>query len=123
MTCRFSLPILFALPALLTLLQASLSTPAVPAAPVGAGFQQDVVPFLTKHCYACHGNGKTKGELALDKYKDHESLQKDRKVWESVLHMVRSGEMPPSNKPRPAPAEVEPWLKAVDTLLAQYDCT
>jgi mono/diheme cytochrome c family protein len=127
MTCRLTLPALIALAALLGLRQTSLSTdPPGQSAPAAAvSFHQDVAPFLTKHCYACHGNGKKKGELALDKYQDEAALQKDRKVWESVLQMVRTGEMPPKGKNRkpPTPAEVEPWLKAVDTLLARYDCT
>jgi Protein of unknown function (DUF1592)/Protein of unknown function (DUF1588)/Protein of unknown function (DUF1587)/Protein of unknown function (DUF1585)/Protein of unknown function (DUF1595)/Ca-dependent carbohydrate-binding module xylan-binding/Planctomycete cytochrome C len=126
MTCRLTFPALFALAALLGLRQTSLSSdPPGQSAPTAVSFHQDVAPFLTKHCYACHGNGKQKGELALDKYQDEAALQKDRKVWESVLQMVRTGEMPPKskNRPRPTPAEVEPWLKAVDTLLARYDCT
>src|SRR5438876_9056474 len=60
-----------------------------------ANFAKDVVPFLTKHCFACHGNGKRRADLALDKYADDAAVQTDRKLWDNVLHMVRSGEMPP----------------------------
>ncbi len=87
-------------------------------------FQHEVVPFLTKHCYACHGNGKRRGDLALDAYKDDLSVQKDRKVWESITHMIRSGEMPPKErKERPTNAEIAAALKGIDTTLAQFDCT
>src|SRR3954468_120623 len=24
-------------------------------------YQKEILPFLTKHCFACHGNGKAKG--------------------------------------------------------------
>jgi Protein of unknown function (DUF1592)/Protein of unknown function (DUF1588)/Protein of unknown function (DUF1587)/Protein of unknown function (DUF1585)/Protein of unknown function (DUF1595)/Planctomycete cytochrome C len=86
-------------------------------------FAADVAPFLVKNCYACHGNGKTRGDLALDKFKPDESIQKDRKVWENVLHMVRSGEMPPKEKPRPAGKDVEAFLQALDGLLGDLDCS
>jgi hypothetical protein len=101
-------------------LQAAAPADSLPA----ASFQKDVAPFLAKHCFACHGNGKNRGGLALDSYKDDESLLKDRKVWESVLHMLRSGEMPPpERKQRPTSAEVETALRAIDATLAKLDCT
>src|SRR5438094_2827433 len=50
-------------------------------------FAKDVRPFLSRHCYACHGNGKNRGEVSLDKFRDDQDAQKDRKLWESVLHM------------------------------------
>ncbi len=85
-------------------------------------FTKDVVPFLAKHCYACHGNGKKRGGLELDKYQSEAALQKDRHVWENVLHMLRSGEMPPKERPRPAATEIDAAVKAIDSLLT-FDCT
>ena len=37
-------------------------------------FQKEVLPFLVKNCFSCHGNGEAKADLALDKYKDELSL-------------------------------------------------
>jgi hypothetical protein len=85
-------------------------------------FAKDVVPFLSKHCYTCHGNGKKRAGLALDKYQNDEAVLKDRNVWDNVLNMLRSGEMPPKEQPRPAAAEVEAALKAIDSVLT-FDCT
>src|SRR5215212_6541463 len=65
-------------------------------------FTRDVVPFLSKHCYGCHGNGKSKGDLTLDRFRDEQSVEKERKVWENVIEMISAGEMPPKNRPRPA---------------------
>jgi hypothetical protein len=90
--------------------------------PAAASFSKDVVPFLIKHCYACHGNGKSKGDLTLDRFKDDESVVKNRKVWEDVQQMLRSGEMPPKERPRPAAAEIEGLLKNLDTVLGKIDC-
>src|SRR5262249_33206784 len=100
------------------------SGPAAPAKdPTAVTFAKDVIPFLTKHCHACHGNGKNRGDGALEKSRDDESVQKDRKLWESVLHMVRTGEMPPKDKPRPPAADIEAALKSLETVLANFDCT
>src|SRR4051794_26353568 len=65
----------------------------------GETFQKNILPFLNKNCLACHSEEKRKGDLSLEKYKDDESLQKDRKVWDKVVSMLRSNEMPPKEKP------------------------
>jgi hypothetical protein len=37
--------------------------PVAPAKePSATSFGKDVVPFLAKHCYSCHGGGKSKGD-------------------------------------------------------------
>ncbi|HEY7426943.1 MAG TPA: DUF1592 domain-containing protein [Gemmataceae bacterium] len=96
---------------------------APPKEQAEASFARDVVPFLRQHCYRCHGNGKKRADLALDKYQDDESILKDRKVWENVLHMVRTGEMPPKKRPRPSVAETEAVLRALDAVFARSDCS
>lgn len=101
-----------------------VSQSADPPSAKGPSFQKDVVPFLTKHCYACHGNGKKRGDLALDKYKTDEEVQKDRKVWEAIMTAIRTGEMPPKErKERPSTAEVQAVLTNIDATLARLDCT
>ncbi|MGP0067820.1 MAG: DUF1592 domain-containing protein [Isosphaeraceae bacterium] len=99
--------------------------PATPAKPAPASsFGKDVIPFLTKHCFSCHGGGKNRGELTLDKYHDELSVVKDRDIWEKVEEMVQTGEMPPKakNRPRPTPSEVELATHAIDDLLDRFDC-
>ncbi len=125
---RCVLPGLIALTAGLSLSGAGSNSGAPPASEPPAKapaptFTKDVVPFLAKHCYACHGNGKKRGELSLDKYKDDEALQKDRKVWDNVLQMIRNGEMPPKERKRPEAAEVEAVLLNIEGVLANIDCT
>ncbi len=61
-------------------------------------FQSAVLPFLAKNCFACHGNGESKADLSLDKYKDDLSLIKDRKVWDNVVNMLEKHEMPPKEE-------------------------
>ena len=43
------------------------ATPARTNEPAPTSFEKDVVPFLAKHCYSCHGGGKqSSGDLTLD---------------------------------------------------------
>src|SRR5437763_16238558 len=78
-------------------------------------FATDVLPFLQAHCFHCHGtqDGKDKADLTLSKYSDDLSVQQDRKVWDSVLHMLRTGEMPPMERKRPPGAELEAAIRSI----------
>ncbi|MBV9123787.1 MAG: DUF1592 domain-containing protein [Planctomycetes bacterium] len=85
-------------------------------------FAQEVVPFLTRHCYACHREGRDRGRLALDQYQDEDAVRKDREVWENVVRVVRMGEMPPKKQRPPSAPETEAALKALDGVLGDVAC-
>ena len=80
-------------------------------------FKKQVQPILQQYCYDCHGNGKSKGDLSLDKYKTLESIRNDRKTWELVLRNVKSGEMPPEKKPRPNLLTNDDFGKKLDRII------
>jgi hypothetical protein len=88
-------------------------------------FTKDVLPFLKAHCFHCHGteDGNNKADLTLSKYTDDLSVQQDRKVWDNVLHMLRTGEMPPMERKRPPAAEIEAVTTAIEGVLANLDCS
>ena len=86
-------------------------------------FKQHVLPFLSKNCFACHGNGKKKGGVTLDKFTDDQAIEKDRALWQAAYDMIRTGEMPPKGQPKPAKADTEGAMKAIDHLLTHVDCT
>ena len=98
--------------------------PADPNAKAEVSFVRDVKPFLQKHCFHCHGkpDGDNEAELTLDKYADDLSVQQDRKLWDNVLHMLRSGEMPPKERPRPPAAEIDAAMAGIAGVLANFDC-
>jgi hypothetical protein len=76
-------------------------------------FDKVIAPFVAKHCLACHGPEKKKGNLVLHVYKDDKGLLANRKVWTSVVQMVSSGEMPPVGRPHPTVEEIEGLQQAV----------
>ncbi len=86
-------------------------------------FASNIRPFLVQHCFHCHGNGKSKGGLSLDKFTDDESVQRNRPVWEHVLHMLGTKQMPPKERPRPEVAETTKVLAAIEHVMNNIDCS
>ncbi|HUY92766.1 MAG TPA: DUF1592 domain-containing protein [Pirellulales bacterium] len=99
------------------------------AVPQPDAFARDVVPFLKKHCFACHAGDERKGDVSFTPFADQaapsedEAVQKNRKLWEKALELIRGGEMPPEDRPRPEPAEIDAATKAIEQALARFDCT
>jgi mono/diheme cytochrome c family protein len=95
-------------------LAADLSDPAI--------YEKQITPLLQKYCYQCHGNGKTKGDLALDSFKTREAVLKSRQTWELVLKNVRVGDMPPDEaKAKPSQAERDQIINWIESQFHQID--
>ena len=90
------------------------------AAPA-AEFAKVTPAFFDKHCVECHGDKVQKGELNLQPLKTSDSLLKQRKLWQSVLNQVASGEMPPQKKGRPSPAELAAFTGAVHAAMERAE--
>lgn len=83
------------------------------------GFSGTALPFLEKHCYACHGGKKTKGDLNLKEIRDDSRLLPELKLWRGVLHQVNTGEMPPKkHESQPSPQEITDFNLALEEALA-----
>jgi hypothetical protein len=87
-----------------------------------ASFEKDVTPLLNQYCYSCHGNGKHKGDLALDAYKSTADILKDRARWEIVAHHLRSREMPPEGKPQPTENQRDLIVGWIESEVFKTDC-
>jgi hypothetical protein len=98
------------------------STVALAAARRQESFRQHVAPLLKRFCFECHGSQKQEAEVRLDKYGTAESVVADAKTWQTVLDMLRSGAMPPEDKPQPTEAQRAQLVKWIDSALYAYDC-
>lgn len=96
---------------------------AVEQTDIPARFKTDALPFVAKHCLACHGEKDPKAELSLFSDRTPQSVVTRRGTWESVIEMVESGQMPPANKSRPDAAEVEKFVAAVNAVFEESDRT
>src|SRR5712691_3131592 len=68
-------------------------------------FNEQVRPFLVKHCQGCHGGEKPKGDFRIDRLSADFSNQANREQWQTVLEKLTAGAMPPKEKPRPPEKE------------------
>src|SRR5829696_10340031 len=108
---------------MLFVLTAAAPAGANPGAEIETRFQAQIRPFLQKHCFNCHGNGKSKGELTLDRFTSLSAVQDEEKTWRLLADHVRQGAMPPDTRPRPEPAEVDALVEWVGDALARWECT
>jgi mono/diheme cytochrome c family protein len=101
------------------------STPAAAEdqAPAAKAYNDQVRPFLARHCLECHGPEKTKGKLRLDQLAPDFATDAGRERWQAVLKRVRTGEMPPKAKPRPPEQEVQALSNWISGQVAAAEAT
>ena len=61
----------------------------------------------SRHCQACHAGPKPKGDFRLDSLTPDFSDKANRERWLTVLEQVKTGAMPPKEKPRPPAEDVQ----------------
>ena len=80
-----------------------------------AAYEDEVRPFLEKHCIGCHGPKKLKGDLSLDLLDPDMKESTSAARWAVVRDQLENGDMPPDDKPQPPPEQsdkVLAWIKA-----------
>ena len=75
------------------------------------GWKTTVQPFIMKHCTACHGAEKQKGDLNLEEFTGNILGVAEAGMWQEIVGVLNAGEMPPPKEPRPP---VEDLLKTIE---------
>jgi mono/diheme cytochrome c family protein len=70
-------------------------------------YEDQVRPFLVRHCVECHGVEKPKGDFRVDQLSADFASDQDRERWQTVRERLEAGAMPPKSKPRPRRDEVQ----------------
>jgi hypothetical protein len=73
--------------------------------PADRQYDEQVRPFLARHCQGCHGPDKAKADLRLDQLAPDFDRPTIRERWLAVQKRLKAGEMPPKEKPRPPEQE------------------
>jgi hypothetical protein len=63
--------------------------------------------LFSKHCEKCHAGPKHKGDFQIESLTQDFADRKNRELWLAVMEQLKSGEMPPKDKPRPPAPEVQ----------------
>lgn len=105
----------------------SIFTTAALSGAILASAAADAVPpktvddFLAQHCFECHDDATSKGDLNLldlgFELGNHENFE----TWRHVFERVESGEMPPAKKPRPDAEKQAAFLENLEKPLLAAD--
>ena len=75
---------------------------------------KNILPTLKGTCFECHGNGKSKGGVDLQRLESDPSFSAEFELWKKVQISVQSGEMPPDDAKKPLPSAersaLEHWV-------------
>src|SRR5438128_9728677 len=63
-------------------------------------YRDQIRPLLARHCLECHSGEKPKGDFRLDRLSADFADRATNERWQAVLARVKTGEMPPKEKPR-----------------------
>ena len=77
-------------------------------------YEKHIVVALETYCFDCHDSSSAKGDLDLEKALLERPLVRNRLLWENVAERIRSGDMPPKNRPQPAAEDrlrLRAWLR------------
>jgi hypothetical protein len=86
-------------------------------------FAKDIKPVLTQYCFSCHGNGKHKGDVTLDKFSTWNEVQADKQTWQTVMDVLAQGIMPPEEKPQPPKKDKDLIVSWAAEAMDYIDCT
>jgi hypothetical protein len=95
------------------LMLAAAPETAVAAPASKLNFSRQIQPVLEKLCFDCHGDGVTKGGLALDAFKSDKKFLQDTTTWLAVWRKLDAQLMPPPRVPQPTEEErrlVQDWI-------------
>lgn len=74
--------------------------------------------FVEQHCVACHNDRAKASGLSLTSAPP--DVTADPQLWEQVLLKIRSGQMPPAGRPRPAAADAQAVVAAIAAALDRH---
>ena len=83
-------------------------------------FENSIQPLLEEYCYRCHGEEKQKGDVQLSSFHNKRMLIKEHKLWQEVIHLVKSEEMP-DEEPLPTPEERSLLVNWLEQTLNEID--
>ena len=69
-------------------------------------FSQNGAIFLEEYCFSCHTGDQPAAELSLDSFTDNRSLIENRDIWDRILDMLTTGQMPPPDSD---------WIPPIET--------
>ena len=71
-----------------------------------SAYADTVVPFLKRHCVACHGPDKQESDVRFDGPMPDLVDRDQAERWLTAKQLIAQGQMPPEGRPRPTADEL-----------------
>lgn len=85
-------------------------------------FSQNGAIFLEEYCFSCHTGDQPAAELSLDSFTDNRSLIENRDIWDRILDMLTTGQMPPPDSDWIPPIETsESFVAHIEAIFEHAD--
>ena len=107
----------------LILILALVTLTANPGEKNTSDFSQNGVLFLEQHCFSCHTGDQPAADLSLDAFTDNHALIKNRDIWDRILDMVTTDQMPPADAEQPSLEESESFIAHIEAIFDHADRT
>jgi hypothetical protein len=81
---------------------------------IAAAYKTDAQPLLVQYCQRCHSGKHPEAEIDLKHFATLDDVRKSPRVWQKVLEMLDSGQMPPKDEKQPSDAErtkLQAWVR------------
>ena len=85
-------------------------------------YESNVVPFMSEYCFDCHGEDRQKADLNLEAFTGDVLLYKQPKLWQRVIEVIETREMPPEKKPQPSSEQRFKLARFLRAQLKALDC-
>ena len=83
-------------------------------ASLDASYLKDVKPLLKQYCQRCHSGKHPEAEIDLEHFATLDAVRKSPRVWQRVLEMLDTAQMPPMDAKQPNAAErtkLQTWVR------------
>ncbi len=77
---------------------------------LGARYDQETRPLLSRFCLECHSTDAKEGDLDLERFATLADVRQDTKPWQKAFEMLTLGEMPPEESDQPSADERDQLL-------------
>lgn len=84
-----------------------------------SGYEKQIQPFFRDYCFKCHGPTNTKGNISLHSLGGITSSEQNLDSWESIVEILKFGDMPPIDEPQPQDEEVQAIISWIEAELSE----
>jgi len=84
-------------------------------------FEAEVAPLLETYCHACHGDGRSKGDVSFDGLEKSVQNLESRKLWLRIWKNLRTDLMPPVKRKQPTEAERKKLIAWIEREILELD--